>query len=226
MDRAKTFLRTNARTIALEVAVNGVLPYVVYSYSRAKLGDVHALLASMAPPLIWSFAEFARKRKIDIVSVFVIAGIVLSLLAFIGGGSAKFLQLRENLVSGVIALVFLGSAAIGRPLIYEFARASMRRQSSEKAASFERLNTSVHVRRAMTLMTLVWGGVLLAQTLLACVLVFALSIGAYLAVNPVLSYGTMGGLALWTLWYVERRKRMAAAYAARQSGSVPGSDVG
>jgi intracellular septation protein A len=233
MERATTFLRTHARTIALEVAVNGILPFVVYSYAHAKLGDADALLASMLPPLAWSVAEFIRKRKVDIVSIFVIAGIVLSLLAFIGGGSAKFLQLRENLVSGLIALVFLGSAAIGRPLIYEFARATMRRQSAEKAASFEQLNQNAHVRRSMMFMTLVWGSVLLAQTALACVLVFVLSISAYLVVSPILGYGTMGALALWTFKYVEGRRRAHAARvvtapgaADAQSGSVAGRDVG
>jgi intracellular septation protein A len=222
MQRALPFLRTNARTIALEIAINGVLPVVVYDAVHPAVGDVKSLLASMVPPLLWSIAEFARKRKIDIVSIFVIAGIVLSLLAFIGGGSAKFLQLRENMVSGIIALAFLGSAAIGRPLIYEFARTSMRRQSAEKAATFEQLNErNVNVRRSMTFMTLVWGSVLLLQTLLACALVFIVSIPTYLIVSPILGYGTMGALALWTFLYVQARKRSAAP-----SGSVSGSDVG
>jgi intracellular septation protein A len=222
MQRALPFLRTNARTIALEIAINGVLPVVVYDAVHPAVGDVKSLLASMVPPLLWSIAEFARKRKIDIVSIFVIAGIVLSLLAFIGGGSAKFLQLRENMFSGIIALAFLGSAAIGRPLIYEFARTSMRRQSAEKAATFEQLNErNVNVRRSMTFMTLVWGSVLLLQTLLACALVFIVSIPTYLIVSPILGYGTMGALALWTFLYVQARKRSAAP-----SGSVSGSDVG
>jgi hypothetical protein len=222
MQRALPFLRTNARMIALEIAVNGVLPVVVYDAVHPALGDVKSLLASMAPPLIWSIAEFVRKRKIDIVSIFVIAGIVLSLLAFIGGGSAKFLQLRENFVSGIIALVFLGSAAIGRPLIYEFARASMRRQSAEKAATFEQLNErNVNVRRSMMLMTIVWGSVLFVQTLAACALIFIVSIPMYLILSPILGYATIGGLALWTFLYIRARQRGVA-----NSGSVPGSNVG
>lgn len=220
MDRAIAYLRTNARYLILEILINGVLPYVVYSYFKPKLGDVNALLASMAPPLLFSIVEFARKRRIDAISIFVILGIVLSLLAFIGGGSAKFLQLRENLVTGLIAIVFLGSTAVGRPLIYEFTRASMRRQSAEKAATFEKLNESPRVRRVMTIMTLAWGGVLLLQTALACVLVFALSIGTYLIVSPILGYATIGGLALWTYWYVERAKRAGARLAGEAAAST------
>ena len=47
----------------------------------------------------------------------VIAGIVLSLQASVGGGSARLLQLRENLVTGLIGLVFLVSIAAGHPLV-------------------------------------------------------------------------------------------------------------
>ena len=39
-----------------------------------------------------------------------LGGIVLSLLAFFGSGSARFLQLREKLVTVMIGLVFAGSA--------------------------------------------------------------------------------------------------------------------
>ena len=57
----------------------------------------------------------------DALSVLVLAGIALSLLAAIGGGDARWLQLRENLASAMIGLAFLGSAAIGRPLMMLFA---------------------------------------------------------------------------------------------------------
>jgi hypothetical protein len=225
MQRARIFFQQNARQIAIEVAVNGVLPYVIYAYTHGALGDVRALLASMAPPLLWSAIEFALRRRIDIVAVFSIAGIVLSLLAFAGGGSAKVLQLRENLVTGIIALVFLGSVAIGKPLIAVFASASMSRKSAAEAASFEQLQVLPRVRRSMVVMTIVWGIGLLVQTALACALVFALTIPAYLLVSPVLGYGTMGALALWTYWYVAQQKRIGARVAAERSGRVAGSDV-
>ncbi len=208
---ALAVLRRNARGIAIEVLVNGILPFAVYTAAHPKLGDVGALLASMIAPVAWSIVEFVRRRRIDGISLLIVAGIVLSLLAFIGGGSARFLQLRENLVTGIIGIVFLVSAAIGKPLIYQLARASMSRRSKAEAESFEQQSGNVYFRRSMSLMTVVWGAGFLFQTAIACVLVFALPIAAYLAVSPFLGYGTMGVLALWTFWYVEGKKRAAAA---------------
>lgn len=200
---------------AIELCVNVALPYLVYVKTQAGIGQVHALLAASVPPILWSGIEFARKRRIDAVSLLVIAGIALSLLAFIGGGSVRFLQLRENLVTGIIGLAFLVSAAIGHPLIYQLALAQKSRQSQTEASRFESLRNNPRFRRTMTLMTLVWGFGLLFQTAVACVLVFRMSIPHYLLVSPFVSYGIIGALSIWSFWYGNRmRKRGQAAAAA------------
>jgi len=227
-------IRKRGGGLLVEVVVNVALPYAVYSLLQPRYGDVRALLASSAPPIGWSLAEFARKRQVDAVSLLVLLGIALSLLAFIGGGSVKFLQLRENLVTGAIGLVFLGSAAIGKPIIYHLAIATAARQSTSAgvvpqsasagmvsqsasagmvsqstsaAGALVTLKDNVALRRMMTLMTLVWGFGLLAATAVACALVFTLSIQNYLLVSPFVGYGIMGVLALWTMWF-SRRARM------------------
>jgi hypothetical protein len=211
------FVRRNGGTFAVELIVNVALPYACYSLLQPRFGDVRALLGSSVPPILWSLAEFARKRRVDAVSILVLLGIALSLVAFIGGGSVKFLQLRENLVTGLIGLVFLGSAAIGKPLIYQLAVAGAARQSAAAKTELERLKDNPHFRHAMTVMTLVWGCGLLGATALACVLVFALSIRTYLIVSPFVGYGIMGALALWTVWFSRRERQRGAARHATTS---------
>jgi intracellular septation protein A len=224
------WLRKNGGHILVEALVNFILPFAIYNYAEAPLGQVRALLASSAPPILWSILEFARHRRLDALSALVIAGITLSLLAMLGGGGVRFLQLREKLVTGIIGLVFVGSALIRKPLIYELARATMRRRSEDEAQQFEALQVHAGFRRTMTIMTLVWGFGLLADVAVAVVLVFVLSIREYLIVNPILGYGTMGALSLWSFLYGRRAKRRgearraaAAAQAENASGSVPHS---
>lgn len=205
--------------IALEAGINFGLPILIYDRVAPHSGDVIALMASSLPPLLWSLAEFMRRRRVDALSVLVLAGIGLSLLAMLGGGSAKFLQLRENLVSALIGLVFLGSAVIGRPLIYQLARAGLARKSPEDVAAFEAKRDTPRFRRVMTTMTLVWGVGLLVSSAIACALVFALSIHDYMIVSPFVGYGSMGVLALWTMWY--RRRAQHQANLGQSVPSVP-----
>lgn len=217
--RATSYLRQNGIHFLVEALVNIVLPFLIYSYAEGPLGEVRALLASSAPPILWSLVEFSRRRRLDAVSLLVVGGIALSLLAMAGGGGVRFLQLREKLVTGVIGLVFVGSAVIGKPLIYELARSSMRRKSEDEAREFEALQVHAGFRRTMTVMTLVWGFGLLADVAVSVVLVFVLSIREYLIVNPVLGYGSIGALSLWSFLFGQRAKRRGEARRAAASAA-------
>jgi hypothetical protein len=57
---------------------------------------------------------------------------------------------------------------------------------------------------------LVWGFGLIAQTAIASLLVFKMSIADFLLASPILYYGATGCLALWTFWYARRMKRRNA----------------
>jgi hypothetical protein len=200
-------IRKNGPGFAFEALVNVIGPLLIYDLTKTSLGDAGALIASSGPPIAWSLLEFALKRRIDALSILVLAGIGLSLLAFVGGGGARFLQLREKLVTVLIGLVFLGSAAIGRPLIYQLARATLMRRQSSELAEFESLRDNPYFRRSMMVMTLVWGFGLVFEAAISVVLVFKLSIHDYLLISPIVGYAAMGGLSLWTFLYIRRQRR-------------------
>ncbi|SER48953.1 VC0807 family protein [Rhizobium sp. NFR03] len=187
--------------ILADICINFAVPLLIYDRVSPQAGDVAALVASSVPPLLWSIAQLVYRRRIDALSMLVLAGIALSLLALLGGGSARFLLLRENLVSAVIGLAFLGSAVIGRPLIYQLAHARLVRSSPDKVSAFEARRDTPRFRRVMTVMTVVWGCSLLSAAAAASALVFALNIHDYMIVSPFITYGCMAVLGLWTVWY-------------------------
>ncbi len=218
--RARSFIRERGAGVVLEILVNFVLPFLIYNYGEKPWGQVHALMASSGPPIAWSVIEFARRRRVDALSILVLTGIGLSLLVYVGGGSVRFLQLRERLATALVGLVFLGSAAIGRPLIYQLARASIQRRNPSGLGEFEALKDNVHFRRTMTIMTVVWGTGLVADAALAAVLVLSLSVRQYLLVGPVVSYGAIGALGLWSFVYAGHQRRKGAARRAAAAPSV------
>jgi len=207
------YLRAHGVKLVLELVFNFLLPFLIYSYVTGRLGPARALMIASAPPIAWSIVGFIRQRKIDVISVLVLAGIALSLLAFAGGGGVKVLQLRENLVSGLVGLVFLGSAAIGRPLIYQLSRAGARRRGAESIAAVEALRDDPGFRGAMTVATLVWGFGLTAVCAVNCALVFALSIKQFMLASGPISTGGIGLMTAWTFWYVPRAMREAEVRA-------------
>ena len=216
---AWSWARTNGPKAGLEIAINFALPFLIYSAAHARLGDVGAMLAASAPPLAWSIAEFVRGRRIDALSLLVLAGIVLSLIAFIGGGGVRFLQLRERLVTAMIGAVFLTSAAIGKPLIYQLAKARIRRAEPGHIGPFEAVRDHRDFRRTMMVMTLAWGIALVGESAVCAVLVFTLSIKAYMIASAVLGYAALGLMTAWSFWYARRRITPLARAAAETAAA-------
>lgn len=213
MTRAAVYgwLRRNGPTVFAEGAINLAAPALIYGLLQARWGEVPSLLASSVPPLVWSLVGLVRNRRIDALSIMVLVGIALSLIAMAGGGSAQFLQLREKLVTALIGCAFLGSAAIGRPLIWPLARATMARESAESAAAFDARRDDPFVRRTIMVMTLIWGCGLLVDFAVSVALIFTISVAQYLVIGPIVGYVTIGGLAGWTVLYRRHRTHLAQA---------------
>jgi hypothetical protein len=75
-------------------------------------------------------------------------------------------------------------------------------------------------------MTLVWGLGLIADVLVSVVLVLVLSIRQYLLINPVIGYGTLGALSLWSFLYGQRAKARGEARRAAAAEAAAGANSG
>jgi hypothetical protein len=214
--RGLNLIRGNIGGILVELIINFALPYVIYGYFEHRQGEVMALIYSSGPPIAWTIIVLAWKREVDVISAFVVAGIALSLLAMLGGGSVKFLQLREKLVTVIIGLAFVVSALIKRPLIYEFARAGMKRNKSAELGRLEALKDDPRMRHSMTVMTLVWGIGLLADAAISAGLVMVLTLKQYLIVGPIFGYCVIGALWIWMMLYIRHRRKLGDARRARE----------
>jgi hypothetical protein len=205
----------------LELAVNFLLPWLAYRLALPHLGETGALIASAVPPIVWSLIELVRFRRVDALSVIVVAGIVLSVAAMALGGSPRMLLLRESLVSGAIGVAFLLSLPMRRPLIFYLARATVAREMEGGAARFESLwQERPALGSALRLMTLVWGIGLTGETALRAWMALTWPIERFLVVSPFIGYGIYGGLTLWTFWY--RRGMRERVEARVQSGGAAG----
>lgn len=192
-------------SLGVEIVVNVVLPLIVYMTTVARLGDAGALIASSAPPVAWSLIELARRRRIDALSLLTVIGIALALLALLGGGSPKWLQLREKLPTGLIGLVLVGSVLIGKPLMAWVIEAGASRAPADRVARLREVQALPIWPAAARTITLVWGLGLLADIAASTALIFSMPVGAYLVVGPLFGYAVLGLLSGWTWLYAKRR---------------------
>jgi len=216
-EKSMTLLRSGHLA---DMVISLVGPWLVYSWTEPSLGRVHALMASAIPPIIWSVIQLIRNRRLDALSMIVLGGIALSLLAFLGGGGYRMLQLREHLLPAVTAFVFIGSVAIKRPLFVAVLRSVARRMSDEKAEKLERELKKEHVVRLLSHLTLAIGFILLLEVVIAVILVFAIPVKEFLVVSPIINY-TIAGLFVAGLLYL--KPKLTAVFKEARQGQPESS---
>jgi len=202
-------------TAAPEIFANFIAPYLVYQALDARWGDRDALILSAVPPLIWSGYELAKTRRLDAISVVVVASILFTLAATAMGGSARLIQIRDALVTGAIGVMFLVSLIFRRPIIFYLARATMSRKTADGEAEYEAVWDLPGVPEVFRWLTVLWGFGLVAQTACMCWLAWVWPIPRYLLLSPFISAVIFGLLMVWSLFYISRRPAARAIIRAR-----------
>lgn len=205
--------------VALDFLVNLGGPFLVYQLAAGHMSETAALMLSSAPPILWSIGQLLWNRKVDVVSLLVITGIALSLVAALLGGSPRLLLVRESFVTGIIGLIFLGSLLFPRPLVFHIAKATVTKQGMREE-TFASSWSIPGFRFTFYLMTTIWGAGLLVEATLKIILAFTMPTGQFLVVSPVISYGIYFGLLGWSIWYGNQRRKLGERLAAAAQPSV------
>ena len=159
-----------ARTILVDIMLNVAVPYGVYLLLRREhAAEASALVVSAIVPALLAVASLIRRRRLNGLSLLVIAATILSLAATILSGSAWFSLIRPSFVTGSIALVFLASLAMRRPSLFYLARDTTC-ATAETARAFEAQWERPAFRRAMRRLTLVWAAFLGGEAALRALL--------------------------------------------------------
>ncbi|MGZ7441535.1 VC0807 family protein [Paenibacillus sp. TH7-28] len=194
------------KEIIITLAVNIVLPYLIYTLLIKHTGSLWALSAAAVVPLVDSLYSLIKSRKADVFSAFIFIGLILGAVAVLLGGDERFILLRESYVTGIMGVLFLLSLLFTRPLIYYFAE----RFTGHDANMDEKWRSLPRFRHTFRLLTAVWGVALVLEAAVKVGLVYTLSVPSFLAVSPIAGYGIVGLAIWWTVRYVKRVKRQAS----------------
>ena len=181
--------------IALELLVNLFLPWIAFEILiRQGWTEMQALMAVTVVPLVWGLGVLLGEQRWDPVAIFSGTGMVLSLLACLWAEDIRALQIRESYLTLLIGVVFLGSAALKRPLLLTLAASQ---------APPERLQHP-EVRRLFTLLTWGWGLVMVLEFAVKVAMIFTMSISAVLAIGPWVQNGILALALVGSVWLVRR----------------------
>jgi hypothetical protein len=212
--------RLPIRGILLDIALNAVIPLILYRLSKHYISssELTALAIAAVFPLSISIFDLLRHRQFDPISIVVLLGIVTSGIALLFGGSPQILLVRESLFTGVFGLACLVSFLLPRPMMFYFGRHFV---AGDDARKRERFNASwelPQVRFANRLITIVWGTVYVAELIVRVILIYTLSAHMVLVFSPVLIGGFTIFTIIWTFSYVRRIRVRVAGVTSPQPG--------
>ncbi|MFI9002028.1 VC0807 family protein [Streptomyces sp. NPDC053541] len=207
---------------ALTIGLNVLAPILTYDALTAQgWSEFGALLASGAWPVLDTVVHLLWHRKLDEFAVVTILFLVLTaVVSLVGTHSTRALLVKDSAVTGLFGVLCLATLLAPRPLMFYFGRRFSTDGTPESHAWWNGLWRFEGFRTVMRRMTIVWGLAYLAEAAARVVLSYLLSVGAMVVVNPVLIYGTLGLLVLWTV-RTARRSRAEGAARAAAAGAAP-----
>ena len=200
------------RELGPKVILAGVLPFVGYTLLRPHVAsDATALAAVMVFPLADIGIERVRRGRFEPIGMIALFGIAVGLLgAVLFHGNVMLLKLRESVLTGAFGLICLGSLAARRPAMFYLGRTFATAGDPKAVEEFNAIWERPGVPRRFKKVTAVWGIGLLGEAVLRTVFAYTLSTGRFLAVTPVLGWGTIALL----IWYSVQQRRKGEAQAA------------
>jgi hypothetical protein len=185
------------------------LPLVAYyALHFAGASDWVALLAGTAAAGIRIVVVALRDRSWNLFATVMLVSFLMGLaLAFVSG-DPRFLLLKSSFVTGSVALCFLVTTAVGRPLTLAASQMWNPDRAAAIAASYEK---DPRVRRGHRICSLMWGLGLLAEALIRVPLIYLLPISVMAGLSEVMALVAFGLLIVWTLRYIRRLRPSATS---------------
>ena len=186
--------------------------YVVWKL----VGLVPGIIAATVVALIAVNYQRRRDRQAVLVKVS-LAFVVIQAVIGIITRSAEIYLLQPIIINAAYGLVFIGSAAIGRPLAGVFAK--------ELYAFPEAVHDSGTFKRVFTVESYAWGAYQLFRSGLRATVLLGFGVDIYVVVNFLTGFPMMAGMVSWSIWYAVRSFRHSEewgwAMEAMEEGTLP-----
>jgi hypothetical protein len=201
------------RDLARNLFVDVALPWIVVQGLEGiwHVPTVPAFAIAAMIPLAAVVYAWTRKRRIDVigiaVAVTIVGGIALSLLT----DDVRFALVRAAPGFALFGAACLVSLAAETPLMFYVARQFNTGGDAERARAFTDRLSIESFRRAMRIITTVWGVACLVEALAGVGAAFVLRPELALVVEPVLGLGTVALLLSWTFRFARRASRPGQA---------------
>jgi nitrite reductase/ring-hydroxylating ferredoxin subunit len=203
----------SGRLVAILV-VDIALPWLAVTLLEARGVALSSAIAAAAVfPLGSVLISWLRRRRIEFIGLAVVVTMLGGIGLAMASGDVRFSLVKMAPAFGLFGAACLASLFADRPLMFYVARYFSTAGDAEKAAAWDARLAVPGFRRAMRLLTIVWGVALLLEAAAGIAVAILVVPEAALVIERVLGFGTIAGLLAWTTLFARRRQAQGQAMA-------------
>jgi hypothetical protein len=202
-----TFVPSFPRGIVRNLALDVALPWITVQLLTHVFGfsDLSAIGLAALFPAASVISNGLRQRRLELIGLIVLVTLTGGLAVAFVTQDVRFAMMRAVPGAAIFGLACLASLGRRAPVMFFIARQFTAGDDPAKVAAWtERLDNSAGFRRAMRVLTLVWGLAFLAKAVLWTVVALLLPTTAAFLAGPVIGFGAFGALMAWTIAYARR----------------------
>lgn len=163
-----------------KLIVNLLVPLLAYMLLRNIFSnDTTALATAGAIPAVCTIVLWLWHRQVNWIGIIAILGLSIAIaVSALYGGSSLPLKIYHPIIAGAVGFIFLISVVIRKPLMIVLLK-------KFKVGDSERFSNPV-VYRKVTIVTSVFGSILLLDTVIHIILALTISTGTYLIISRII----------------------------------------
>lgn len=213
-----TFVPSFPRGVVRNLVVDMALPWIAVQFLTREwdIPIVSAIAIAALFPAASTVLTVLRQRRLNIIGAIVLVTLLGSVAMALVTQDARFALMRAVPGATLFGVACLASLAARRPVMFFLARQVTAGDDPVKLAAWNVRVEIAGFRRAMRVLTTVWGLAFLAKAALWAASALFLSPTLALLSGPAIGFGAFATLMAWTIAYARRgAARLAAAQARR-----------
>lgn len=216
------FKRSALKDLVVSLIINVGIPlliiYLLMTYLHVS--ELLALSVASVIPILASILELVRNRRLDLLAIIFLLGVLSSIVAILVGGDAHLLIIRESFFTAALGLFcFVSLLFLPRPLMFYVGRQMMVGNDPERLKQYNEGWNDPRARSVHRRITTVWGCALLGEFIVRVIIALTLPVITAYAVGSTIFILTLAGTFVWTFAYVRYVTRRAQA-AQQQNESL------
>lgn len=182
--------------------LNAVAPFLAYQVlSYLGVATLQALAATAIFPLVGLALGWARNRRLDGIGLLSLVLLAIGLTTSLLAGDPRLYLIQGPFGNAAFGAVCIASLGLRRPLLFYLGRQLSSGDDRARQAAYDASWSSSGFRRALRVLTAAWGLAYLAEAGIRGLLVWTLPPQTVLLASPVLGYGVLALLIVWTMAY-------------------------